>query len=91
MYGKYGLEYNSRGEWLRGEADAGGARVSERYPKSDTAPANPTDPSPDAQRGKKKPYQRPAFQHERVFETMALACGKLSPTQLQCHFNRKLS
>ena len=24
----------------------------------------------------KKPYQKPAFRHERVFETMALACGK---------------
>jgi hypothetical protein len=40
---------------------------------------------------KKRPYQKPTFQHERVFETMALACGKLSPTQMQCHFNRKNS
>jgi len=39
----------------------------------------------------KKPYKKPAFKHERVFETMALACGKLSPTQLSCHFNRKNS
>jgi len=47
-------------------------------------PGNPT--------GKpKKPYRKPSFQHERVFETMALACGKLSPTQSQCRFNRKLS
>jgi hypothetical protein len=45
-----------------------------------------------AQTGKpKKVYQKPAFQHERVFETMALACGKLSPTQFQCRFNRKNS
>jgi len=41
--------------------------------------------------GAKKPYQKPAFQHERVFETMALACGKISPTQFQCRFNRKNS
>jgi hypothetical protein len=40
---------------------------------------------------KRKAYQKPAFQHERVFETMALACGKLSPTQFTCHFNRKNS
>jgi hypothetical protein len=40
---------------------------------------------------KKKPYQKPAFQHESVFETMALACGKVSRTQAQCHFNRKNS
>jgi hypothetical protein len=39
----------------------------------------------------RKVYERPAFQHERVFETMALACGKLSPTQFQCRFNRKNS
>jgi hypothetical protein len=39
----------------------------------------------------RKPYQKPAFRHERVFETMALACGKLHPTQAQCRFNRKNS
>jgi hypothetical protein len=39
----------------------------------------------------KKAYEKPSFQHERVFETMALACGKLSPTQFQCRFNRKNS
>jgi hypothetical protein len=40
---------------------------------------------------KKKPYQRPAFQHERVFETLALTCGKIGPTQGQCHSSRKNS
>jgi hypothetical protein len=44
-----------------------------------------------AAKPRKKAYQKPAFQHERVFETMALACGKLSPTQFTCHFNRKTS
>jgi hypothetical protein len=39
----------------------------------------------------KRPYNKPAFQHEKVFETMALACGKLSPTQAQCRFNRRNS
>ena len=39
----------------------------------------------------KKPYVKPAFRHEQVFETMALACGKLSPTQAQCRTNRKNS
>jgi hypothetical protein len=38
-----------------------------------------------------RPYNKPAFQHEKVFETMALACGKLSPTQAQCRFNRRNS
>ena len=37
----------------------------------------------------RKPYQKPSFRYERVFETMALACGKISPSQPQCRFNRK--
>ena len=39
----------------------------------------------------KKPYQKPAFRYERVFETMALSCGKIDTTQASCHSNRKLS
>ena len=39
----------------------------------------------------KQAYRKPSFQHERVFETMALACGKLAPTQAQCRFNRRNS
>ena len=39
----------------------------------------------------KRPYVKPVFQHEKVFETMALACGKLGPTQAQCRFNRRNS
>ena len=38
----------------------------------------------------RKPYQKPEVRHERVFETMALACGKTA-TQGQCHGNRKSS
>lgn len=34
--------------------------------------------------GIRKPYQKPAIRYERVFETMALACGKVSSTQAQC-------
>ena len=55
----------------------------------DKAPENETALPKDAK--VKKPYQKPAFQHERVFETMALACGKISATQFQCRFNRKQS
>jgi hypothetical protein len=39
----------------------------------------------------KRPYVKPAFRHEKVFETMALACGKISGTQLSCRTNRKNS
>jgi hypothetical protein len=47
-------------------------------------------PAPELSRGR-KPYQKPAFRFERVFETMALSCGKLNPTQLICRANRKNS
>lgn len=39
----------------------------------------------------KKPYRKPAFRFERVFETMALSCGKAFSTQQNCRGNRKLS
>ncbi len=39
----------------------------------------------------KKPYRKPAFRFERVFETQALSCGKISITQKHCRFNRKSS
>lgn len=50
-------------------------------------------PAQDAQlsKGRKKPYQRPAFVREQVFETMALACGKVNPTTFQCKIVRKNS
>jgi hypothetical protein len=39
----------------------------------------------------RKPYQKPAVRRERVFETMALACGKISTTQAQCRSLLKTS
>jgi hypothetical protein len=39
----------------------------------------------------KKPYVKPAFRLERVFETMALACGKINNTQSSCRANRRNS
>jgi hypothetical protein len=40
---------------------------------------------------RRKPYHKPGFRFEHVFETMALACGKVSPTQKHCQFIRKSS
>ena len=39
----------------------------------------------------KKPYLKPSYEFERAFETMALSCGKVNITQMQCKFNRKNS
>jgi hypothetical protein len=47
--------------------------------------------SADAKNTARKPYVKPAVRHERVFETMALSCGKVQSTQHSCHFNRKTS
>ena len=57
-------------------------------------PTDPSDqPRPDHTNdvSPKKAYVKPAFQHERAFETMALACGKVSTTTQQCRNNRKNS
>ena len=54
--------------------------------------ASPGAPSNDDTTGSsKQPYQKPAFRHEGVFETMALACGKISGTQAQCRTALKTS
>lgn len=39
----------------------------------------------------RKPYQKPAFRQETLFETSALSCGKVQSTQSGCHSNRKTS
>lgn len=54
-------------------------------------PEDKSAASPDEQDSKRtrKPYQPPQVRHERVFETMALSCGKVQVTQGSCRFNRK--
>ena len=32
----------------------------------------------------RKPYCKPSFRFEQVFETMALQCGKIGPTSFSC-------
>jgi hypothetical protein len=58
---------------------------------------NPENPEPDALSSAaaagdpRKRYEKPAFVREQLFETMALACGKISPTTGLCRFVRKNS
>jgi len=40
---------------------------------------------------KLRPYLKPEFRHESVFETMALACGKVNTTQSACRSRRNAS
>jgi len=42
-------------------------------------------------RNPKRPYKKPSFRFESVFETMALSCGKIIPSQAGCKLNRKNS
>jgi hypothetical protein len=44
--------------------------------------SEPTNQPPRG-RENRKPYRKPEFRYERVFETMALVCGKTG-TQGQC-------
>jgi hypothetical protein len=39
----------------------------------------------------KKPYQKPAFRHEQVFEIRALICGKVGSSSSQCRSLGKYS
>jgi hypothetical protein len=57
----------------------------ENYIKKDTSLESSAVPP------KKKPYQKPSFQFERAFETMALACGKIGSTSESCSTVSSLS
>jgi hypothetical protein len=39
----------------------------------------------------KKPYKDPSFRYEKVFETAALSCGKITGTGGICNSSRKVS
>ncbi len=58
--------------------------MSDKRERAENSPAVPSGRP-------KKPYRKPDFNFERVFETMALSCGKISAVQAQCRFNRKNS
>jgi len=78
---------------MRGEADTSGVAIS----CNNMSMHNPKDrdalqpAGEEIQPAAKKPYRKPAVRYERVFETMALACGKIDATQSQCRANRKVS
>ena len=57
----------------------------------DGNPMEPGDKRQDDKQRGMKPYTKPAFRFERVFETQALSCGKVNPFQGICHSNRKSS
>lgn len=46
---------------------------------------------PRTEAGKRKAYVKPQFRHESVFETMALACGKVNITQNPCRARKSAS
>jgi hypothetical protein len=54
------------------------------------APAGVDTNAPSQEKGK-KPYLKPDFHFEKVFETLALVCGKLQHSQGQCRLIRKTS
>jgi hypothetical protein len=46
---------------------------------------------PESKTATKKPYVKPEVRHERVFETMALNCGKVQGTTFTCNKNKRAS
>lgn len=57
----------------------------------DDPPAPQDDVPAGTDRAARKPYQKPAFTREQLFETMALACGKANTTINQCRLVKKNS
>jgi hypothetical protein len=57
---------------------------------NDRAPREKQQELENAGKAKKR-YQKPAFRYERVFETLALSCGKISGTSTNCNNQRKTS
>jgi hypothetical protein len=51
----------------------------------------PAPETPLANTQARRPYKKPAFEAEEIFETMALSCGKINPTEGSCHQVRKNS
>jgi len=53
--------------------------------------ADPAGSSVPAPRARRKPYAKPAFRSEQVFETMALQCGKMQGTSGACNLVKQNS
>jgi hypothetical protein len=58
--------------------------------ENETSGENPS-PLPETAEPKRGAYEKPAFRHERVFETAALSCGKIAGTSWLCNSSRKVS
>ena len=57
----------------------------------DKPPVDSVDAPAAATPRARKPYEKPSFAREQLFETMALACGKTNPTIGQCKAVKKNS
>lgn len=54
-------------------------------------PVGPEEKRLTQKKQAKKPYTKPAFRFERVFETQALSCGKVHSHGTPCKLNPKTS
>jgi len=57
----------------------------------DGSPAEAKQNQRDREKKVRKPYIKPAFRFEQVFETQALSCGKIHGHGSICNINRKTS
>jgi hypothetical protein len=61
------------------------------HPSSSSAHAHQRDVGEGTRPRGKRPYIKPAFVREAVFEATALACGKIDPRAGQCNMVSKKS
>lgn len=58
---------------------------------SDKPADRAADTAAEATTRPRKAYVKPAFERDQLFETMALACGKINPSTGQCKAVKKNS
>lgn len=61
------------------------------HPSNPSTHGNQRDAGDGPRPRGKRPYVKPAFVREAVFEATALACGKISPAAAQCNMVSKKS
>jgi len=52
---------------------------------------NKSSDTPPTPATKKKPYAKPSFRHEKVFETTAISCGKTPNSSFQYNISPRAS
>jgi hypothetical protein len=82
--------FSAKGAELYNSASKGSVGGSE-FLMATMGSLEPENKRTDKKEPPKKPYTKPTFRFERVFETQALSCGKVASHGTSCKLNPKAS